>query len=146
MYNKRVLSDVLITVCGIVVGCFFTVHISRLYQQRRSFNPIRNANEGDKVNFNLHGLKDERDRLLYRLREIDDILRINSLNISHSSTVTQKVVTNNLNSLHSLSKDTVQHCKYNFTVYVYQIPMSLKSIAVSEEVGFYFEFKRLIDF
>ena len=135
MYNKRVLSDVLITVCGIVVGCFFTVHIYRLYQQRRSPNPVRNMNEGDKVTLNLQGLQAERDQLLDRLREIDDILRMKNMNISRSSIGSQNALTNNLNSRHSPSLNTVKQCKYNFTVYVYQIPMSLKSIAVSEEVG-----------
>ena len=103
LYNKRVLSDVLITVCGMVFGCFFTVHLFRFYQQKLYSNPIRDINEVEKGNLNLQGLKAERDRLLNRLQEIDNILSINSINVSHTSMDPQKAISNNLNSLHSMN-------------------------------------------
>ena len=134
MNNKRIISDILTTVCGILVGCFFTVHIYRLIQQKRTANPIKNINmeevvKGDLGVFNLGGLHAERDRLLDRIREIDNILNINS---SHTSIIVSQKANNKV----SLSINNVkQNCKFNFKVYVYQIPMSLKSIAVSEEVS-----------
>lgn len=89
--------------------------------------------EVEKGVFNLEGLHAERYRLLERIRKIDDILNLNSSYISIVDA--QKTINKNLSSLDLLSINKVkQQCKFSFKIYVYQIPMSLKSIAVSEEV------------
>jgi hypothetical protein len=90
---------------------------------------MEEAVKGDLGVFNLEDLHAERNRLLDRIREIDYILNINS-------STTSIIVSQKANNKVSLSINSVkQNCKFNFKVYVYQIPMSLKSIAVSEEVS-----------
>ena len=87
---------------------------------------VNHTNYSETMNGDATLLLVEREKLLLRLKEINQALnRTYSLQASSAKTISTPLV----------SKQTTipVKCKYDFSVYVYEIPKSLRSIQVSEE-------------
>lgn len=113
--NRRYLAWFITILSGIAVGVFITLNAYRFFRKNGNFVSY------DDVSLSIGELLVERERLVSRLREIDIKLNYSSPPITVSK--------DHLNPITQFKRA----CKYNFTVYVYEIPQSLLSIKVSEE-------------